>query len=229
MDDDFSTLVSAAEEGRIIYGNIRKFIRYLLSCNIGEVVTMFFGMLMGMPVVLLPIQILTVNLVTDGIPAIALSFDPPQDDVMAEKPRKRSESVFSGGLAAKIITRGILLGLSVLGAFGTVLGFCGDVDAARTAAFAALVFTQLIHVFECKSENRSLFKINIFNNPGLCWAVVFSAAAVLSTIYVPILNPVFKTVPLDLKSMLAVLGYSFAVPIISGIIGIFKKSKPIAQ
>ena len=229
LDDDFSTLVSAAEEGRIIYGNIRKFIRYLLSCNIGEVVTMFFGMLMGMPVVLLPIQILTVNLVTDGIPAIALSFDPPQDDVMAEKPRKRSESVFSGGLAAKIITRGILLGLSVLGAFGTVLGFCGDVGAARTAAFAALVFTQLIHVFECKSENRSLFKINIFNNPGLCWAVVFSAAAVLSTVYVPILNPVFKTVPLDLKSMLAVLGYSFAVPIISGIIGIFKKSKPIAQ
>lgn len=223
LDDDFSTLVSAAEEGRIIYGNIRKFIRYLLSCNIGEVVTMFFGMLMGMPVVLLPIQILMVNLVTDGIPAIALSFDPPQDDVMKKSPRKRSESVFSDGLASKIIVRGILLGLSVLGAFTTVLGFSGDLSAARTAAFVSLVFTQLIHVFECKSESRSLFKINIFNNSALCWAVISSAVIVLSTVYIPALGPIFKTVPLDIKSLLTVLCFSFIVPIVSGIIGIFKK------
>lgn len=223
LDDDFSTLVSAAEEGRIIYGNIRKFIRYLLSCNIGEVVTMFFGMLMGMPVVLLPIQILMVNLVTDGIPAIALGFDPPQDDVMLEKPRKRSESVFSGGLGQTIILRGILLGLSVLGAFTAVLGFTKSVDSARTAAFLALVFTQLIHVFECKSENRSLFKINIFNNMKLIWAVLSSAVIVLSTVFVPALNPVFKTVPLDLKSVLAVLGFSFAVPATLGIFGLFKR------
>ena len=223
LDDDFSTLVSAAEEGRIIYGNIRKFIRYLLSCNIGEVVTMFFGMLMGMPVVLLPIQILTVNLVTDGIPAIALGFDPPQDDVMLEKPRKRSESVFSNGLGQTIILRGILLGLSVLGAFTTVLGFTKNVDFARTAAFLALVFTQLIHVFECKSENRSLFKINFLNNPKLIFAVLSSAIIVLSTVYVPALNPVFKTVPLDLKSVLTVLGFSFVVPFVLGIIGLFKK------
>ncbi|MBR6657271.1 MAG: cation-translocating P-type ATPase [Oscillospiraceae bacterium] len=223
LDDDFSTLVSAAEEGRIIYGNIRKFIRYLLSCNIGEVVTMFFGMLMGMPVVLLPIQILMVNLVTDGIPAIALGFDPPQDDVMLEKPRKRSESVFSGGLGQTIILRGILLGLSVLGAFTAVLGFTKSVDSARTAAFLALVFTQLIHVFECKSENRSLFKIHIFNNPKLIFAVLSSAIIVLSTVYVPALEPVFKTVPLDLKSVLAVLGFSFAVPAALGIFGLFKR------
>lgn len=223
LDDDFSTLVSAAEEGRIIYGNIRKFIRYLLSCNIGEVVTMFFGMLMGMPVVLLPIQILTVNLVTDGIPAIALSFDPPQDDVMLEKPRKRSESVFSNGLGSTIVLRGILLGLSVLGAFSTVLGFSKDVDSARTAAFLALVFTQLIHVFECKSENRGLFQIKFFSNMKLIWAVISSAIIVLSTVYIPVLNPVFKTVPLDIKSFLAVLGFSFAVPVISGFLKIFKK------
>ena len=224
LDDDFSTLVSAAEEGRIIYGNIRKFIRYLLSCNIGEVVTMFFGMLMGMPVVLLPIQILMVNLVTDGIPAIALSFDPPQDDVMLKKPRKRSESVFSGGLAATIIIRGVLLGLSVLGAFSTVLGFCSDVAAARTAAFLSLVFTQLIHVFECKSESRSLFSISFFNNVKLIFAVLSSAAIVLSTVYIPALCPIFKTVPLDLKSFLTVLAFSFAVPLAFGIIGIFKKN-----
>ena len=229
LDDDFSTLVSAAEEGRIIYGNIRKFIRYLLSCNIGEVVTMFFGMLMGMPVVLLPIQILMVNLVTDGIPAIALSFDPPQDDVMLEKPRKRSESVFSNGLGFKIITRGILLGLSVLGAFTTVLGFSGNVDFARTAAFLALVFTQLIHVFECKSENRGLFQIRIFSNMKLIWAVFSSAIIVLSTVFIPAFNPVFKTVPLDLKSVLTVLGFSFIVPVVSGFIGLFKKNSSSAS
>ena len=223
LDDDFSTLVSAVEEGRIIYGNIRKFIRYLLSCNIGEVVTMFFGMLMGMPVVLLPIQILMVNLVTDGIPAIALSFDPPQDDVMLETPRKRSESVFSNGLAGTIITRGVLLGLSVLGAFTTVLRLSGSVESARTAAFVSLVFTQLIHVFECKSESRSLFKIDFLNNPTLIWAVVSSAAIVLSTVYVPSLCPIFKTVPLDMNSMLAVLGFSFAVPLISALFALFKK------
>ena len=223
LDDDFSTLVSAAEEGRIIYGNIRKFIRYLLSCNIGEVVTMFFGMLMGMPVVLLPIQILMVNLVTDGIPAIALGFDPPQDDVMLLKPRKRSESVFSGGLGFTIILRGILLGLSVLGAFTTVLGLTQNVDHARTAAFLSLVLTQLIHVFECKSENRGLFQINIFNNTKLIFAVLSSAAIVLSTVYIPALNPIFKTVPLDIKSVLAVLGFSFAVPTALGIFGFLKK------
>ena len=222
LDDDFSTLVSAVEEGRIIYQNIRKFIRYLLSCNIGEVVTMFFGMLMGMPVVLLPIQILMVNLVTDGIPAIALSFDPPQDDVMLEKPRKRSESVFSNGLGMKIITRGFFIGFSVLGAFTTVLGFTKNIDFARTAAFLALVFTQLVHVFECKSENRSLFKINFFNNMKLVFAVLSSAIIVLSTVYISALNPVFKTVPLDLKSMLIVFGFVLAVPFVSGIIGIFK-------
>ncbi|MBQ7874214.1 MAG: cation-translocating P-type ATPase [Oscillospiraceae bacterium] len=225
LDDDFSTLVAAAEEGRIIYQNIRKFIRYLLSCNIGEVVTMFFGMLMGMPVVLLPIQILMVNLVTDGIPAIALSFDPPQDDVMAEMPRKRSESVFSNGLAMTIITRGFLIGLSVLGAFTTVLGLCGDIDSARTAAFLALVFTQLVHVFECKSETRSLFTINLLSNMKLVWAVISSAAIVLSTVYIPALNVIFKTVPLDLVSVLTVLGFTLAVPVISGVLHIFRKKQ----
>lgn len=225
LDDDFSTLVSAVEEGRIIYQNIRKFIRYLLSCNIGEVVTMFFGMLMGMPVVLLPIQILMVNLVTDGIPAIALSFDPPQEDVMAEKPRKRSESVFSNGLGFSIIIRGVLIGLSVLGAFSFVLGFTKNVAEARTAAFIALVFTQLLHVFECKSESKGLFSINLFNNIKLIWAVLSSAVIVIGAVYIPFFANIFKTVPLDLKSMLVVFGFTAAVPFFSGIADVFKKKK----
>ncbi len=218
LDDDFSTLVSAVEEGRIIYQNIRKFIRYLLACNIGEVVTMFFGMLMGMPVVLLPIQILMVNLVTDGIPAIALSFDPPQDDVMNLSPRKRDESVFSGGLASTIITRGLLLGLSVLMAFTTVLGFTQSIESARTAAFVTLVFTQLVHVFECKSEDRSLFTINIWNNVKLILAGLSSVVIIVLTVYVPAFQPIFSTVALGGRELLTVLVATLAVPLVSSII-----------
>lgn len=225
LDDDFSTLVSAVEEGRIIYQNIRKFIRYLLSCNIGEVVTMFFGMLMGMPVVLLPIQILMVNLVTDGIPAIALSFDPPQDDVMAQSPRARDDSVFSGGLALTIILRGILLGLSVLIAFTVVLGLTKSIEHARTAAFVTLVFTQLVHVFECKSESRSLFTINIFNNIKLVLAVLSSAVIVLSTVYLPTLQPIFKTTALSTGEMLIILGATVSVPLVSSIIMLIRHGK----
>ena len=121
------------------------------------------------------------------------------------------------------ILRGILLGLSVLGAFTTVLGFSKNVDFARTAAFLSLVFTQLIHVFECKSENRGLFQIKILNNTKLIWAVFSSALIVLSTVYIPALNPIFKTVPLDLKSILTVLGFSFVVPILWGIFALFRK------
>lgn len=225
LDDDFSTLVSAVEEGRIIYQNIRKFIRYLLSCNIGEVVTMFFGMLMGMPVVLLPIQILMINLVTDGIPAIALSFDPPQDDVMAQSPRAGSDSVFSGGLALTIILRGVLLGLSVLAAFTCVLNLTESIEHARTAAFVTLVFTQLVHVFECKSETRSLFTINIFNNIKLIFAVISSAAIVLSTVYLPGFQPVFKTITLGTGEMLIILAATLSVPLISSVIMLIRHGK----
>lgn len=225
LDDDFSTLVSAVEEGRIIYGNIRKFIRYLLACNIGEVVTMFFGMLMGMPVILLPIQILMVNLVTDGIPAIALGFDPPQDNVMEIPPRKRDESVFSKGLASTIIIRGILLGLSVLTAFTLVLKSSQNIDCARTATFMTLVFTQLVHVFECKSEDRSLFTINILNNMKLIFAVLLSAAIIIFSVYVPAFQIIFQTVPLFGGELLAVICCTAAIPLISSIISLFCHGK----
>ena len=117
LDDNFGTLVSAVEEGRCVYANIRKFVRYLLSCNIGEVLTMFLGILMGMPIVLLPVQLLLINLVTDGLPAIALGLEPPEKDIMSKPPRKSTEGFFAGGLMQKIIFRGIFIGLSTLGSF----------------------------------------------------------------------------------------------------------------
>lgn len=133
-DDNLATLVDAVEQGRCVYANIRKFVRYLLSCNIGEVLTMFLGILMGMPVVLLPTQLLLVNLVTDGLPAIALGLEPPEPEAMQKPPRRPDESFFSDGLMGRIFFRGMLIGICTLGAFSAVVRTGGTLEAARTAA-----------------------------------------------------------------------------------------------
>ncbi|MGI5959435.1 MAG: calcium-translocating P-type ATPase, PMCA-type [Massiliimalia sp.] len=218
LDDNFSTLVSAVKEGRVIYSNIRKFIRYLLSCNIGEVLTMFFGMLMGMPVILLPIQILLVNLVTDGLPAIALGLEPPEKDVMSRRPRKKNEGIFSDGLLSKIVFRGFFIGLSTLASFTTVYRMTGDLSAGRTAAYFTLVVTQLINVFECKSEHHTLFSIHLGSNPKLIGAVLVSLTVLLLSIYLSPLQLVLNTVSLGRKQLLVVLGYCMIPTVLSSIL-----------
>ena len=206
MDDNFATLVSAIEEGRVIYRNIRKFIRYLLSCNIGEVVTMFLAMLMGMPVPLLPIQILLINLVTDGLPAIALGLDPPDSDVMNQKPRKSTDSIFSGGLLSVILFRGMLIGLTTIAAFSLLLTSPAIPEAirletARTGALVTLILTQLIHVFECKSENKTLFSIPFFNNWKLIAAVCTSLMVMGFAVWHPMGRMIFETTALNTEQM----------------------------
>ncbi len=215
LDDNFATIIAAIEEGRVIYNNIRKFIRYMLACNIGEVLNMFIGMLAGLPVPLLPIQILWVNLVTDGLPAVALGFDPPEKDVMKRPPRGPDESIFSHGLAAIILTRGVLIGLTTLAVYVTMLHFTADVGAARTGAFVTLMLIQLIHVFECKSETKSIFQIPLLNNLYLVFAVLISLAMILGVVYIPSLQGIFKTVPLKLDDWLIVGGLSFLVPVVA--------------
>ncbi|MDD2956837.1 MAG: cation-translocating P-type ATPase, partial [Oscillospiraceae bacterium] len=217
LDNSFATLVAAIEEGRVIYSNIRKFIRYLLSCNIGEIVTMFAGMLMGMPVVLLPIQILLVNLATDGLPAIALGLEPPEKDVMERRPRRKNDGIFSGGLLATILFRGALIGLTALTVFSAFYRGTGRLDCARTGAFAALVVTQLIHVFECKSEEKGLFSVPFWNNWKLLGAVAVSAAVLAVSIWCPAMNRVFHTVPLSLRQTALVLGCCAVVPAASAL------------
>lgn len=224
MDDNFATLVYAVEEGRVIYQNIRKFIRYLLSCNIGEVFTMFFSMLAGMPVPLIPIQILLVNLVTDGLPAVALGLEPAEKDVMNRPPRGSGESVFSHGLAGTILTRGLLIGLTTIAVFVSLLHSSGSLETARTGALLTLVCTQLIHVFECKSETRGLFSINPLDNLALVGAVIVSAAAMYFALYNPFLAKAFFTVPLTGRQLLTVFSYSLAVPAVSGILLAFKRT-----
>ncbi|WP_265446509.1 calcium-translocating P-type ATPase, SERCA-type [Acetivibrio straminisolvens] len=214
-DDNFATIVAAVEEGRVIYNNIRKFIRYMLSCNIGEVLTMFVGTLIGLPLPLLPIQILWVNLVTDGLPAIALGLEPAEKDIMLRPPRGAKENIFSNGLWQLIVFRGALIGFSTLAVFASILNFTSNVHVARTAAFVTLVITQLIHVFECKSERKNIFEIPFFNNIPLILAVMCSLIMILGVVYVPLFQEVFKTVPLSLNDWILIGGFSALGPVIS--------------
>ncbi|MHB1651122.1 MAG: calcium-transporting P-type ATPase, PMR1-type [Desulfitobacteriaceae bacterium] len=195
-DDNFATIVAAVEEGRAIYDNIRKFIRYLLSCNLGEVLTMFIATLVGLPLPLLPIQILWVNLVTDGLPAMALGVDGAEPDIMSRPPRAPEESIFARGLAQKIGIRGTMIGLGTLIVFVGALFLGVNMLAARTMAFSTLVFSQLFHVFDCKSEERGIFEVGILSNPYLVAAVTVSTLMQLSVIYLPVLQNIFKTAPL---------------------------------
>ncbi|MDK2820714.1 MAG: P-type Ca2+ transporter type [Clostridia bacterium] len=197
-DDNFATIVAAIEEGRGIYDNIRKFIRYLLSCNIGEVLTMFAAVISGLPLPLLPIQILWMNLVTDGLPAMALGIDNKEPMIMKRPPYPPGESVFARGLGKGMVVLGSQIGLSTLGVFilGLSLGE-GDLPTARTLSFTTLVMSQLFAVFECRSDKLSPFSVGYFSNPYLIMGVACSLIMQLMVIYIPFLQGVFKTVPLN--------------------------------
>ncbi|MCL6562931.1 MAG: cation-translocating P-type ATPase [Firmicutes bacterium] len=196
-DDNFATIVRAIQEGRAIYDNIRKFIRYLLSCNVGEVLVMFLASFLAMPLPLLPIQILFVNLVTDGLPAMALGVDPPAPGVMDRPPRPPGESVFARGLGGKIAFRGVMIGLSTVLVFAWALHSGLPLRTARTMALATLVLSQLLHVFDVRSEERRFWEVGLFSNPWAVLAVLTSMAMLAAIVYVPALAELFKTSRLD--------------------------------
>jgi len=222
-DDNFATIVSAIEEGRNIYDNIRKFIRYLLASNVGEILVMFFAMMIGLPLPLVPIQILWVNLVTDGLPAMALGVDPAEDDTMYQRPRRRNENIFARGLGWKIISRGFLIGLMTLGAFWlTLREDPSNLVHAQTVAFVTLVMAQLIHVFDCRSEH-SVFHRNPFENMYLVWAVISSLLLVLVVIYWPPMQPIFKTTALTLRDWALVLVAGGIPTFVAGIGGALRQ------
>ncbi|MCD7785464.1 MAG: cation-translocating P-type ATPase [Oscillospiraceae bacterium] len=218
LDDNLSTICEAVKQGRTVYMNIRKFVRYLISCNIGEVMVMFLSIILGMPVVLLPTQILLVNLVTDGLPAMALSLEKSEKEILRMKPSEFSGSFFSGGLLGRITVRGILIGLCTLGCFAYSLYLGCDIDTARTCALVTLIASQLIHVFECRSERKSMFRMNPFENPALILAVLVSAGMTALCIYLPFLSVAMETTPLLLPEMVWSLMFAAAVPIASGLL-----------
>lgn len=225
IDDNFATIVSAVEEGRIIYDNIRKFIRYLLSCNLGEVLTMFLASLFYLPNPLTPIQILFVNLATDGLPAIALGVDPADKDIMRQQPREKGESIFARGLWEKIVVRGCLIGVCTLLSFMVGRFYMLDLAACRTIALCTLVMSQLFHVFECRSERHSIFEIKLFTNPYLVGSVLISIVMICSILYIPFLSGIFNTVPLRFKEWSLVLFFSGSIFLINSIYLLIKSKK----
>ena len=218
LDDDFSTLCLAVKQGRTVYANIRKLVRYLISCNIGEVAVMLASIVSGLPIVLLPTQILLVNLVTDGLPAVALGLEGSEDEIMQKKPKDFSGSFASGGLWFRIAARGILIGAGALGSFIYSLKLGYTLPAARTSALVTLILSQLIHVFECRSESKSVFGMNPFGNPSLLVSVLISAAALAGCIWFEPLGRIMETAPLTPTELLPAAIFAAAVPIAEGIV-----------
>ena len=209
LDDNFATIVNAVREGRKIYDNIRKFIKYLLTTNSGEIWTLFLAPLVGLPIPLLPIHILWINLVTDSLPALALSVEPAEEDVMGRPPRHPKESIFAHGLGIHAIWVGLLMG-------GVVL-FVQDWSLRtghahwQTMVFTVLCLTQLGHVLAIRSETKSLFTIGLFSNNYLLGAVALTFILQMATIYIPALNPVFRTEPLTLSELTLTIALSSVV------------------
>ncbi len=204
-DDNYATIVAAVEEGRGIYENIRKFIRYLLGCNAGEVLSMLAALLAGLPLPLLPLQILWMNLVTDGLPAIALGVDPGDEHIMQRGPRPVGEGIFARNLWKRIVVSGTVIGGSTVLVFALALRLRpGMEEWARTLAFTTLVVSQLLYAFVCRSEELTVWEAGPLANRYLVGAVLVSFAMQLAVVYWSPLAAVFRTVPLDAADWLLV-------------------------
>jgi Ca2+-transporting ATPase len=198
-DDNFASIVTAIEEGRGIYDNIKKFVHYLLSCNTGEILVMFVSSLIGWPVPLLPIHILWVNLVTDGLPALALGVDPVDQKIMQRPPRKPDEAVITKERTFLMLAQGAFIAFCSLLAFGFVFFVeKRNLAHARTAAFVVLACSQLFHSFNCRNMTESLFKIGVFTNKKLIIATVVSFSLQMAVVYLPFMQKILKTDPLCL-------------------------------
>jgi len=194
-DDNFVTIVEAVRQGRNIFENIRKAVHFLIATNIGEIVTIFMGLLLGIKSPLLAIQLLWVNLVTDSLPAIALGLEQPEKDIMNKKPRDNKKSLFSDGLWSKIFVEGIMLGMLTLLSFSIGNNLYG-VEVGRTMAFVSLGLLELVHSFNIKSE-ESIFKVGLFENKYLMGAFILGSLLQILVVIIPTFAEVFKLVPLN--------------------------------
>lgn len=239
-DDNFATVVSAVEEGRRIYSNILKAITFLLSSNIGEIIVLFLAILLT-PIlasrfgiedvnsldVLLPVQILWINLVTDSLPALALAVDPPEKGIMKRKPNKNSKGIFTKGMTWRIIYQGAMIGLLTLAAFAIGLSTEGvssseKIKIGQTMAFSVLALSELVHVFNIRNNKDSVFKSNPFNNSKLILAIILSASLMLIVLLVPTLHTLFGITKLPIDKLEETI-LLVAMPIV--IVEIFKLFK----
>ena len=209
LDDNFATIVHAVREGRRIFDNIRKFIKYTMTSNSGEIWVIFLAPFLGLPMPLLPIHILWINLVTDGLPGLALAAERGERNLMSRPPRRPNESIFAHGMWQHIVWVGLTMGAVCLVLQAWSFGRSGA--HWQTMVFTVLCLSQLGHALAIRSERDSTFRIGFASNPVLLGAVLFTLALQLATIYVPALNPIFKTEPLDLDELLLCLVASTVV------------------
>lgn len=206
-DDNFATVVAAVEQGRGIYANIRKAIHYLLSCNIGEILTIFLATLLPVSQApLSPVQLLWLNLVTDSLPALALGMEPVEKTAMTQPPRGKEEPLFSRAFSRRLAWQGALVGGITLLAYGLGFHLTGTFAVANTMAFATLTFSQLFHAFDVRSETTPLFRLGWFSNPAMNRAFLAGAALQGAVLLAPPLQGVFAVVPMDLAQWGIVLG-----------------------
>jgi len=209
LDDNFATIVKAVREGRRIFDNIRKFIKYTMTSNSGEIWTIFLAPFLGLPVPLLPIHILWINLVTDGLPGLALAAEPEEKGIMERPPRHPKESIFAHGLGPHIIWVGLLMGFVSI--FTQVLSIKTGHFHWQTMVFTVLCLSQMGHVLAIRSERQSLFSQGLFSNTALLGAFVLTLILQFSIIYVPVLNTIFKTAPLTAGELVLTLALSSVV------------------
>ncbi len=221
-DDNFSTIVEAVKHGRNIFDNIKKAVHFLIATNIGEIATIFFGLLLGLKSPLLAIQLLWINLVTDSLPAIALGLDPAEKNIMKKKPRNPRKSLFADGLWNQIIVEGIMIGALNLLTF--YIGYkCYSLEVARTMTFASMGMLELIHIFNVRTE-ESIFKSNIFKNKYLIIAFIVGALLQVSVIVVPFFAQIFEVTPLKGTQWLCTIFISLLSVVIMEIQKAFNKT-----
>lgn len=197
-DDNFASIVAAVEEGRVIYSNIRKFIFFLLSCNIAEILIIFVAMLVGLPIPLKPIQLLWLNLLTDAFPALALGMEAKEPDIMKKPPRNPDEPIMDSRMKVQIAVQSIFMTVAVLGVFVFALNRTSNLQVAQTYAFATLIFSELLRAYTSRSETLSVFKLGIFSNKYMLGGTLISFLLLLVVIYVPALREIFDTVKLSI-------------------------------
>ncbi len=226
-DDNFASIVSAVEEGRIIYSNIKKFVFFLLSCNIGEILLVFISILFNLPVPLRAIQLLWLNLVTDSFPALALGVEKGDPDIMDIPPRDPKSPILDKDMIIGIGLQSIAIaGASLLAYRWGLKTYPGHIDKARTITFTTLILAELLRAFSSRSRRHSLFKIGFFTNRTLVYATLLSFGLLLAVLYIPFMATIFYTFPIGIKDWLIVLPYAF-IPLVVGELSkvIFNKKK----
>jgi P-type Ca2+ transporter type 2C len=209
LDDNFATIIKAIKQGRRIYDNILKFIRYIMTGNSGEIWAIFLAPFLGLPIPLLAIHILWINLITDGLPGLALASEPAESNIMKRPPHDPSKNIFAGGMAWHILWVGLLMGLITLAIYAWAI--YNDNPHGQTMAFSVLCFSQLGHVMAIRSKRDSLLKIGLFSNKQMIKALLLTASLQFMIIYVPFFNPIFRTQALPLNEMLITVAASSIV------------------